>query len=1075
MDPIPGWPRLGEAPPPAASPAYPDDDMAAAFGGLSADASAFAEGGDWLAASPSLLPGMVNHAAAAAAAAAAMNRRDPLDGGDGPAAGGEGDGGELDDFSYGGRPPLDAAVGRTVPPPMEAAWADSVAGGAPPAHGNHGPPAGESPNPSSTVRSRSGVDTREGGGQEDVSRRAGTESMDASDGHGGEVGRHEGAEEEEEEVAEGMEEEGLDDGLEPAEQKPLVGRSNDAHSLKWAPFGYEILPASEAGSGSGGAAAHGDDGPSGGGGGGRGSGKRSGKCSYGSDCGLVCVNSFPPELTPRVSLSRSLIRSNDGGVHRWNKSWLFPEVTVRVDPVPATAAATSVQVLVVTSPANPTADGPAKAAGGSEGAVENAGLGTSDTSRVVRPCRPQVLVNGEAIFTRLRLRATSYALGGRRFSLVVVLFDARGAVLSSIVSSPFLVHARIDGAPPRCRWSTPRTRRSSRSGAYNFSAFDVDTFSRVYVKKSSVKGNGAASTVEEVIDNSAVGLLRYFTAPNIRNKSRHPLLLVVRFSAALLLSRDVERYPVFDDAAATAFIAACGTVLPNAVDRDAGVPGVETTPLVPWILSLRSPAGAVGASAGGGGAGGGDTEAASTEARAVPRLRDMLGNLRGPAVGWVADATVLPPRYAETADTGLMQRVYTRLRALADAAGPAKEPVVGGRGSSGGGGGGRLPRKRPPSGSADDSVVDRKPPRQMLPPSVGEGPPTNGAGSSSRSGYDIHDDGRKLTTGPCFAPGPFPRSTIADGVGCKASSAAAPGPPQSAASASEHPGEPSSALATHAMVAESKQDWSHPVGAFGVPILRDTFHGMDGVQVVGEQSRYGAMLGRVPPSGSGGCGGSARAATHHAVAAEVAVPDGGTEFNPHFPIHCSFDAAFRKCHTLLNGVADAFQQEATAVFSSGIQDNGRGLFIALKAMKAALRGHHLEEKLLYDALRSRTPGVCESYVIDQLRSVERLDELDVMIRSVVADVNKLSDGSPAIAPTMGADLFMKSSHFTRLIAEKCSKEEDHLLPYFFRRFSLPELSNLLYVLEVSLAEAVTREREAAASESQSGERASGRF
>ncbi|KAK1868996.1 hypothetical protein I4F81_011478 [Pyropia yezoensis] len=829
-----------------------------------------------------------------------MNRRDPLDGDGGPAAGGDADGSGLDAFVYGGRPPLNAAVGRTIPPSMEAVWAASVAAEAPPAHGNHGPAAGESSNPSST----------------------------------------------------------------PAEQKPLSGRPSDAHSLKWAPFGYEILPASEAGTGSGGGVAHGDDGPSGGGGGG---GKRSGKCSYGSDRGLVCVSSFPPELTPRVSLSRSLIRSNDGGVHRWNKSWLFPEVTVRVDPVPATASATSVQVLVVTSPANPSADGPATAAGGSEGTVENAGLGTSDTSRVVRPCRQQTLVNGEAIFTRLRLRATSYALGGRRFSLVVVLFDARGAVLSSIVSSPFLVHARIDGAPPRCRWSTPRTRRSSRSGAYNFSAFDVDTFSRVYVKKSSVKGNGAASTVEEVIDNSAVGLLRYFTAPNIRNKSRHPLLLVVRFSAALLLSRDVERYPVFDDDAATAFIAACGTVLPNAVDRDAGVPGVETTPLVPWILSLRSPAGAVGASAGGGGAGGSGTggdiaDAACSEARAVLRLRDMLGNLRGPAVGWVADATVLPPRYTETADTGLMQRVYTRLRALADAAGPVKEPIVGGRGSIGGGGGGRLPRKRPPSGSADDSVVDRKPPRQMLPPSV-----------------------------------------------------------------------------------------------------------------VGEQSHYAAILGRVPPSGSGGCSGSPRGATHHAVAAEVAVLDGGTEFNPRLPIHCSFDAAFRKCHSLLNGVADALQQEATAAFSSGIQDNGRGLVIALKAMKAALRGHHLEEKLLYDALRSRTPGVCESYVIDQLRSVERLDELDVMIRSVVADVNKLSDGGPAGAPAMGAELFMKSSHFTRLIAEKCSKEEDHLLPYFFRRFSLPELSNLLYVLEVSLAEAVTREREAAASESQSGERASGRF
>lgn len=331
-------------------------------------------------------------------------------------AGGDADGSGLDAFVYGGRPPLNAAVGRTIPPSMEAVWAASVAAEAPPAHGNHGPAAGESSNPSSTVRSRSGVDTREGGGQEDVSRPAGTESMDALDGHHGEVGRYKDAKEEEEDM-EGMDEEGLDDGLEPAEQKPLSGRPSDAHSLKWAPFGYEILPASEAGTGSGGGVAHGDDGPSGGGGGG---GKRSGKCSYGSDRGLVCVSSFPPELTPRVSLSRSLIRSNDGGVHRWNKSWLFPEVTVRVDPVPATASATSVQVLVVTSPANPSADGPATAAGGSEGTVENAGLGTSDTSRVVRPCRQQTLVNGEAIFTRLRLRATSYALGGRRFSLVVV-------------------------------------------------------------------------------------------------------------------------------------------------------------------------------------------------------------------------------------------------------------------------------------------------------------------------------------------------------------------------------------------------------------------------------------------------------------------------------------------------------------------------------------------------------------------------------------------------------------------------------------------------------------------------------
>lgn len=121
--------------------------------------------------------------------------------------------------------------------------------------------------------------------------------------------------------------------------------------------------------------------------------------------------------------------------------------------------------------------------------------------------------------------------------------------------------------------------------------------------------------------------------------------------------------------------------------------------------------------------------------------------------------------------------------------------------------------------------------------------------------------------------------------------------------------------------------------------------------------------------------------------------NGGTDSNHQLPIHCSFDAAFRKCHTLLNGVLDALQQEATASSNCGSTDNARGLVIALKAVKAALRGHHLEKNLLYDALRSRTPGVCESYVVDQLRSVVRLDELDCMIRTVVADVPR----SPAAA------------------------------------------------------------------------------
>ncbi len=42
-------------------------------------------------------------------------------------------------------------------------------------------------------------------------------------------------------------------------------------------------------------------------------------------------------------------------------------------------------------------------------------------------------------------------------------------------------------------------------------------------------------TEEILIDNSIVGLNNYLTAPNIRNKIRHPCFLAIKFSSCVTL------------------------------------------------------------------------------------------------------------------------------------------------------------------------------------------------------------------------------------------------------------------------------------------------------------------------------------------------------------------------------------------------------------------------------------------------------------------------------------------------------------------------------------------------------------
>jgi hypothetical protein len=50
---------------------------------------------------------------------------------------------------------------------------------------------------------------------------------------------------------------------------------------------------------------------------------------------------------------------------------------------------------------------------------------------------------------------------------------------------------------------------------------------KVLIKRETKKNKG---NVEEKIENNLAGLFHYLTAPNIRNKVKHPFLLLSRFS-----------------------------------------------------------------------------------------------------------------------------------------------------------------------------------------------------------------------------------------------------------------------------------------------------------------------------------------------------------------------------------------------------------------------------------------------------------------------------------------------------------------------------------------------------------------
>lgn len=217
--------------------------------------------------------------------------------------------------------------------------------------------------------------------------------------------------------------------------------------------------------------------------------------------------------------------------------------------------------------------------------------------------------------------------------------------LASVISTAFAVYSRKNADKKRKAIDREAMISGRWSEGYSFVPFEPKELDRTFIKKTtSPKG----VLIEEEITNSWDGLLAYFQAPNIRFKIRHPLFLAIRFSNVLVILRDALRFPQESEEALRSFICSCG--FPLHCRRDPAVKIGHGEFLPPWLIAFRSAA------------------MKQCNQTTIHKLADLMKVVKGPALGFVPDDSLLPQRYSPTFDVASLGQLYTKLYAIEFAA-----------------------------------------------------------------------------------------------------------------------------------------------------------------------------------------------------------------------------------------------------------------------------------------------------------------------------------------------------------------------------------------------------------------------
>lgn len=335
-----------------------------------------------------------------------------------------------------------------------------------------------------------------------------------------------------------------------------------------------------------------------------------------------------------VTLGRELAWDNTKRLWRWHKTWRVPDCLVTADPQALHGIGDlEAHLSVVCQGERPHQ-------------LEDAGIQSLDRSQ---PFATLQLVDGRCRFSRLRLVGTTSTFGGRLFHFVVSIVRRDGdntTALASVISTAFAVYSRKNADKKRKIVDRDAMISGRWSEGYSFVPFEPKELDRTFIKKVT---NSEGVLVEEEITNSWEGLLAYFQAPNIRFKIRHPLFLAIRFSNVLVILRDALRFPQESEEALRSFICSCG--FPLNCKRDPAVMIGHGEFLPPWLLAFRRAA------------------MNTCSPSVIQKLADLMKVVKGPALGFVPDDSLLPQRYSPTFDVASLGHLYTKLYAIEFAGG----------------------------------------------------------------------------------------------------------------------------------------------------------------------------------------------------------------------------------------------------------------------------------------------------------------------------------------------------------------------------------------------------------------------
>jgi len=222
-----------------------------------------------------------------------------------------------------------------------------------------------------------------------------------------------------------------------------------------------------------------------------------------------------PIINLSVDSEKSFQFSDELGWN-WHKSWKLPTVSVQlelVDPNTNEPLLCPKDIFVQIFAVKASLDENKK--------VLLTDVGLKGTTKME-------LLDGKGIFQTLKFASTSYNNEGVKFHLVMCLYlqiseDTPPKIFKSIISPPIFVDSRK---------SVRDAEKLSDNKLYLYmNPFSPDNFTKRFVKRETKK----KESIEEDIQNNIEGFFSYLTAPNIRNKVKHPVFLSVRFSNCISL------------------------------------------------------------------------------------------------------------------------------------------------------------------------------------------------------------------------------------------------------------------------------------------------------------------------------------------------------------------------------------------------------------------------------------------------------------------------------------------------------------------------------------------------------------